>query len=294
MITRLAALYALLAPTLLFAQATPTPTPAPPLSSYNWAITAPHNLATNPPSMATVTSFVNNLSDEQYPRVCAVRFAPLRPSTGNLTLIVNPCDDSPSPGIDIVDRTSAGFEYRDVEGYRDTATESVAAGPRDLAGNGALELILESALTDYDGGTGHCVATWPVIYAWDGSNYSNVSAQSQYRPFYQQELAAVQAVSPPDDCGKAEAAKLQRLLGGDPNTGLSDAINWANSSDSHEREFAAAILADIHTSQALPYLQTLGHDSNPVLAGIAQGYLKISSNQPDTVDQETIFNPGGL
>ncbi len=157
-----------------------------------------------------------------------------------------------------------------------------------------MELILDTQLTDYDGGPGHCVATWPVIYAWDGSNYSNVSAQPQYQSFYRQQLAAIQAVSPPDDCGKAEAAKLQRVLGLDPNTGLSDAVTWASSSDPHEREFAAAILFDIGTPQALPYLQTLAHDSSPIPASAAQEYLRISSNQPDTIDLETISNPGGL
>jgi hypothetical protein len=135
---------------------------------------------------------------------------------------------------------------------------------------------------------------WPTIYAWTGSNYTNVSAQSQFQPFYRQQLAAAQAISPPDDCSKAEAAKLQRILGMDPNAGLADAINWAKSRDSDDREFAAAILADIGTSRSLPYLQTLAHDSDGVLAKIANGFLSTGPYQPDTIDRETIHNPSGL
>ncbi len=216
-----------------FAQPTPTPTPAPPLSSYNWAISATPSLATNPPPVATVINFINNLSWHHYPGVCAFRFVAMRPSTGNLTLVANPCDSTPPSLIDIVDRTSTGFEYRDITGYRDNATDNVAGGITDILNNGSLELILDTQFTDYDGGAGHCVATWPVIYAWDGSNYSNVSAQSQYQSFYKQQLATLQSISPPDDCTTAEIDKLSRFLGFGPNIGLSDAQSWASSSDWH-------------------------------------------------------------
>jgi hypothetical protein len=229
-----------------------------------------------------------------WPNVCAFRFIPLRPSTGNLTLLANPCDAGANPDIYIVDRIAVGFEFRDVTTFR-YGDGDVGNGPVDILGNGTLELVLDAQLTDYEG-AGHCAATWPVVYAWTGSSYTNVSAQSQFQPFYQQQISSLQnqlATSPNDDCLKAEIAKLQRFAG-TSDAGMSDATNWANSSDPKVREFASAVLAEIGTSQALPYLQALAHDSNSAVAGIAQHFISTGPYQPDTIDQETMSNPGGL
>lgn len=60
---------------------------------------------------------------------------------------------------------------------------------KDLGGDRRLELIAPADLTDYDGAQ-HCIATWDVIYAWTGSNYTDVS--SQYKQYYEHKLASLQ------------------------------------------------------------------------------------------------------
>ncbi len=66
-----------------------------------------------------------------------------------------------------------------------------ADGPeiKDLGGNGRLELIVPTEITG-DYGAAYCVVTGPVIYAWTGDGYSDVS--SEYKSYYQQQLAALQ------------------------------------------------------------------------------------------------------
>ncbi|HLW69963.1 MAG TPA: HEAT repeat domain-containing protein [Candidatus Binataceae bacterium] len=291
---KLITLYALLTPTLLFAQTTPTPTPVPPLSSYNWAISASPNLAANPPPLAVVTTFIQNVDGFQADNLCAFKFVPLNPSTGNLTLLANPGDlGGCSSEIDIVDRTTAGFVWNETDGFRDSSSD-VGTGPQDVLHNGGVELVVYSQITDYQGSS-HCASSWPVIYAWTGTSYSYVSTQAQYQPFYQQLLASLQNqyTTLPSDCLQAEIDKLQRVLG-TPTAGLSNATTWASSSDPSVREFAASILADIGTSQAISSLQTLASDSNPVVAAAAQTDLSFGQTQPDPVEQQTISNPGGL
>jgi hypothetical protein len=94
-----------------------------------------------------VLSFVNNLARHQYLGICEpARFVPLRPSTGNLTMVVSPCDNTPPSQIDIVDRTASGFEYREIADYRTMANENAARGVQDILGNGNFELIIDTQL----------------------------------------------------------------------------------------------------------------------------------------------------
>ena len=86
---------------------------------------------------------------------------------------------------------------------------------------------LRQRVPDYEGAD-HCIALWPVIYAWDGSNYAYVSAQPRFRPFDQQEIKTLQQGTP-NDCDEATIAKIQPFLGAPPKTGLDDAIAWAHS-----------------------------------------------------------------
>ena len=176
------------------------------------------------------------------------------------------------------------------------AGDDVANGLQDILGNGSFELVLTEQFTDYDGGAGHCVAFWPVIYAWTGNIYNNVSGLAQYRIYYQQQLSMLQLQlqASPDDCTKAEIAKLQRFLGIDPNAGLTDAGNWANSSDSHVRYFDIGVLTDIGGAPGQSYLGKLAQDSDPTVALAAQLAIKQGPPLPDTIDQETILNAAGL
>jgi hypothetical protein len=71
-------------------------------------------------------------------------------------------------------------------------------------------------------------------------------------------------------CAEASIAKIQRLLGAPPNTGMADAIRWANSSDRVEREFAVGVLSDIGTPETKKYLRTLADDTDKVVAHSAK------------------------
>jgi len=75
------------------------------------------------------------------------------------------------------------------------------------------------------------------------------------------------------DCKHAQAAKIERFLGS-KDAGMLDAIRWANSNDPRERKLAAQVFADIGTSGALKYEQTLSHDADTDLAKLASRWVK--------------------
>jgi hypothetical protein len=148
------------------------------LASTDWSVKSSHNLATNPPPDEAVLTLVKKVKDLDDPhlRLCSSRFADLRHS-GDLSLVVS-TDSGRFCDVEIIDKTASGFEVYDVD--------SSSAHLRDINGSGSLELIAEVDLTSYEGAS-HCQATWPVIYAWTGNGYADVS--SQYREYYQQQLA---------------------------------------------------------------------------------------------------------
>jgi hypothetical protein len=76
------------------------------------------------------------------------------------------------------------------------------------------------------------------------------------------------------DCLTAEAAKMERFLGISKGAGMGDAIRWANSDSPSEREFAAEVLPEIGTAEALKYEQTLARDSDHDVADSAKEALK--------------------
>ncbi len=236
-----------------------------PLSSYNWAVNASPNLAINPPPEEVVRKFMED-KDSGETGVCSYRFADLRHAK-NLSLLVVLNGNGFHGGcgeLDIIDRTAAGFEEHSGK-FNIFGDDDLHAVARDINGDGKLELIFDSEFTDYRGASHFCYATWPVIYAWDGSNYANVSAQPQFKQFYEQEINAQQQEvakakrilstykhgnhpwdGDGDPCAMATIAKIQRFLGAPPDTGKADAIRWANSSDPWESGFGADVLSDIN------------------------------------------------
>jgi hypothetical protein len=114
---------------------------------------------------------------------------------------------------------------------------------KDIRRNGDLQLVIDEDFT-MDQGVAQCAASWPVIYAWTGRDYANVSAQ--FRPFYQQKLASLLVEIPrlPSggpgsspgsqgyeeqarrECLEAETAKIQRFLGVSRDSGLNETIEW--------------------------------------------------------------------
>ena len=81
----------------------------------------------------------------------------------------------------IIDKVGSHF---DIEGI----PLAYGAEIDDLKRDGNLELIADTGFTGYEGAN-HCVATWPVICAWSGSKYTDVSRQ--YPEYYRQQLALI-------------------------------------------------------------------------------------------------------
>jgi len=214
--------------------------------------------------------------------VCEFRFADLRHS-GNLTLIVT-LNGGARGGCGtayIVDRKLSGFEARQSPSSGSDADE-LDDVIQNVAGDGQLYLVFDDQLTDYQGA--FCSSSWPVIYDWDGSNYTNLSGQPKFRPFYERQIKSLQQVeqegyrnNPLFDpiCERADIQKIQRFLGAPPDTGIADAIKWADSREFYKRAFAAGVLADIGTPEAIGYLHTLANDSDPRVVVSAQEDLQL-------------------
>jgi hypothetical protein len=165
---------------LCMAFASPLRAAEPDLAKADWSVHSPHNLALNSPSNDAVLELLEKLEslDAADFKVYSFQFADLRHS-GYLSLVISTC--SRVCGINIIDRTPAGFELYDVDSSRNGNIDV-----RDLEGSRNLELITDVDLTSYEG-AGHCGAAWPVIYAWTGNGYGDVS--SRYPQYYQQRLA---------------------------------------------------------------------------------------------------------
>jgi hypothetical protein len=325
----------------------------PDLAAADWSVKSHDNLATNPPRNDALIALVKGLTSEAGElRVCSSQFADLRHS-GTLSLVIA-TSDGRFCSLSIIDKTASGFELYPVE------LAHFSNGPKikDLAGNGNLELIVDTDFTGYLGGTGPCVATWPVIYAWTGTAYADVSRQ--YKGYYERKLeslkeqiaadsaaaeeeptpaavqtpeavtlapipiagtvatgsspnssngrwavasnrpreaspsAALAAAIQPDlanaDCAEAEAAKIERFLGISRDAGMSDAIKWANSDDPNKREFAADVLEDIGTPDAIEHLRSLSNDSNPEVANVAKISLQtpLGPTSAYTIEREEV------
>ena len=157
----------------------------PALVSADWSVKSPHSLATNPPSDDAVIALVEKLADQDRLSLCSSHFADLRHS-GNLSLVVS-VSDGRFCSLSIIDKTGPDFTAYAAE----QAHYSLGPEIEDLAGNGNLEMIVDTEFTSWNGGgvMEPCVATWPVIYAWTGSGYTDVS--SQYKGYYEQQLASL-------------------------------------------------------------------------------------------------------
>jgi hypothetical protein len=333
----------------------------PDLSFADWSVNARPSLAVNPPSNETVLAFLAKMEGiAPNFAICSAQFVNLRHSN-NLSLVVSAsygrfCD------LSIYDKTPSGFEVNALQIGQYTEGPEI----KDLGGNGNFEIIVPTDFTEYQGAQ-YCVAQWPVIYAWTGNAYSDVS--SRYKGYYEKQLTSLQkqiaqaeaqkqseqlsgaqgsgvvagtgdtapavqqsadngsevtneisppiqsqtgeygpsasfgsvmsppvqqvTVPPPPDsqglnCTKAEAAKIERYLSISRDAGIGDAIKWANSDNPYERAFAADVLGDIATPEAIDDLRTLSHDPDNSVALSAKTYLEDQSPVVYTVDRELI------
>ena len=288
----------LLSPSLPALAASPTSARGSKLSSFDWSVKASPNLASNPPHKKIVNSFLRSIMDsyeELDGVVCSLRFADLR-HDGNLSLVAG----TDSSGrmlcseVFIVDKTASGFEiFRG--GFTSGAGTDVASSIQDIRGDGNFEYVADWVLGTIQG---QCIADWPVIYAWTGGGYRNVS--DRFKDFYRQKLDALSskiAALPPEgtleqrslkECLMAEAAHIQRFLGISPDAGLNEIARLANSKDPGERAFAADLLGSIGPPVALKYLEALSKDTDRNVSDSAKYYLSGLSKGPIQPPNELI------
>jgi hypothetical protein len=162
------------------------------LSKADWSVKATHNLAANPPSLDAVQDFYDRATGVEMPlvKVCEFRFADLR-NSGNLSLIAMADPGNGECGLtQIFDRTPTGFDVYAGGGYAQDLAHSVL----DLNHDGRHQLLLWSDLALYAKWSHFhsglsCSAEWPLIFAWTGGTYSNVS--DQYKDYYRGYLKSV-------------------------------------------------------------------------------------------------------
>jgi hypothetical protein len=149
------------------------------LAANDWSVNSQQSLAQRRPSDQAVLALVEKATGEKHQHLCTpFEFANLR-NSGNLSLIVS-TQSGTVCGVQIIDKTSSGFELYYVD--------SLYVEAKDLGGTGTSELIATTDLTYYEGAN-HCQAEWPVIYAWTGAGYSNVS--DDYKQYYHQQLGSL-------------------------------------------------------------------------------------------------------
>jgi hypothetical protein len=164
---------------------------APALASADWSANAPHSLAEKLPTRKEVEEFLgfSDTTDYTTDSLCSFTFADLH-RTGSLSLIV--ASDTSGRGfcngIGIIDRTVKGFESTDLPPTEIGQGIDVSKLIKDIDGDGRLELVVNMTVGGYQGGA-HCGLEWPVIYAWTGTSYADVSGQ--FKGYYRQRLAEV-------------------------------------------------------------------------------------------------------
>jgi hypothetical protein len=188
--------------------------------------------------------------------VCSFSFADLR-HDGFLSLVAGiGVRNRPSCAeVVIIDRTRSGFEMYRSGGDIGTG-QDIPSSIQDLRHDGSLELVLPEGLAIYPQ---QCAANWETIFAWNGANFSNVSAQ--FKNFYEKRLDYLRKIIPvlppirppggnsveDKECLEAEEAALQRFLGLSKDAGIDQAIRLATSDDRLARQFGTVLLLQIGT-----------------------------------------------
>jgi len=178
------------------------------LLSGDWSVGQAQKLNALPKD--AVWRFINNLQPRTGAgELCDFKFAKLRHSE-ELSLVVSDdgggtadCND-----VEIYDKTPIGIKHFDFIDTGATFFDNI----RDINGDGRQELIVDKVFAP--GGEHQCTATWPVVYASNGTGYGTVSAES--KAFYRQRLADLQrqiaSLTPAPVLKEAEAI-VKRPLG---------------------------------------------------------------------------------
>jgi hypothetical protein len=186
----------------------------PALASANWSVDRTQSLDSNPPPADLIWDFVNRAvqGNPEQGHLCKFRFADLRRS-GNLSLVVS-VDGGGNGGCNqtfIFDKTDSGFES-----YSSWAFFSGDEDVQDINHDGKLELILWAPIAGPDEIGEEC--EWPLVFAWTGIEYSEVS--NQYRGYYERYLKSLekQIAAGSSAAGEVQARAAGKILGSQPTT----------------------------------------------------------------------------
>jgi hypothetical protein len=301
-----------LAPTSHALAASSTNPQQPKLASYDWSVKSSPNLAIKPPSMKILVNFLNSVlesaageldpdigmgeSDEEHAGyVCSFRFADLR-GNGSLSLVVGlGVPNRPScRDLYVIDKTASGFEVYATGGSIGDGGD-VSSSIKDLKHDSHLEYVYYDSLATR---STKCTSAWPVIYAWRGDGYKNVS--DEFKDFYRQKIdslnqiiAKLQDERGPEgydlddkQCLEEQLARIKKFLAIAPNEGLDEAAKLAKSSDPAEREHAAYLLGGIGSPEAQKCLEALSKDSDAAVAYMGKRYLQQIAKNPDRPAEE--------
>ncbi len=156
------------------------------LVSADWSSKQAQSLNSLP--KPAIWNFASGAFRDNRGQVCDFRFADLRHS-GNLSLVVvmDYGATAGCSGTQIFDKTASGFES-----YTTTVDPagSLREAIQDINHDGHLELVLSGTLADDESQHFECFPLWPMIFAWTGSGYTDVS--SQYRGFFESYLKSLQ------------------------------------------------------------------------------------------------------
>lgn len=241
-------------------------------TTFNWSDITP-NVASVSWTNQQIAAFLDNITASTVPSTVAdFTFADLD-ADGQLELLAS-VDFSGRDQFNtlvVVRRINNSFA---VQRIKTLGVESLSGIFSDINNDGKQELLVPTDLTPYLGGPSP-QAKWTAIYGWNGSLLIDISSQmpTYYQtviiPVLKQNLDDLQASAPGTvavDIAQIDYDKALRISGVDPNAGLAEAITWSSNTDAMHRIFAAAVLADIGTTDALNILNALTSDTDPEVA----------------------------
>ncbi len=195
------------------------------LVSADWSVNASPSLEKDPPSQQMVWNFINHFWDESFPggRLCSFRFVDLR-HAGELSLVAVYDGGRPSCNfLTVFDKRPTGVEVYSYDGGRSYADAKDIV--TDINDDGHLELVVPLR------GESPCNDDWPIVYAWTGSGYTDVS--SQYPKYYETWLASLKGRVAALEAERARAA--QPIPKSSPESGPTVSVledHWQSASGS--------------------------------------------------------------
>ena len=186
-------------------------TAAPPsdLATADWSVKQAKILNAEPNEAVWKFMSSDGSNDVGLGELCEFHFADLHHS-GELSLVIS-YDYGGTMGcnyVAIFEKTRAGIEKYDFDSGSNFSFDSI----EDINGRGHYELVVDfifgEAQDTSDGSD--CHAQWPVVYAWNGSGYSDVSAESKgyYRKTLADLMRQINAAAPTPDPEQAKRPPL--------------------------------------------------------------------------------------